>query len=99
MGDALITYKTRKGDKGQQSENRDSKIIKKDDKKHVPSYEGSVKSLKLVGGTSRTPEGDNSLETSTGEHKNNEGGGGNTLNRDNGPYSTPVEDKLSMQGP
>lgn len=73
--------------------------LKRDNNKHLASYEERIKTLKIEKRTSPTSEGDNSVKTSAEGYKTIHGDGNITLSRGDGGYSTPIRDELSTHGP
>lgn len=90
IGDVLIKYRTHKGDNGHQYANGNLMDLKRDDKRHVTHYGGSINNIKREDGTSLTTDGDIRGKASYGEHdRTSLGDGYNFLNRDNGEHLAP----------
>lgn len=65
---------------------------------HQTTFE-EFKTFKADKGMSLTPEGDNTVEASAGEHRTSHRNGNVAVNRDNGVHSTPKWYLISMHGP
>lgn len=97
-GAVLITHKTHDRDNGHQTPIGDFKTPKRDDNRHLTYYGASMRTLQREEGTSRTREGDFTVKDPAREHRTPQRYSSTTLNRDNGIYSSPGGEKLSIHG-